>query len=191
MKKPEKRDEIIRAALEVIAEYGFHGSPMALIAEKAGVGAGTIYLYFESKDVLINEVFKEIEKEIIAVLMENHTVGKDLREKFLHFSTLLLNYFITHPIHFRYVEQYHNSPYGVSLRRERMLSKSEDIDIFREIFEEGIAQQVLKDFSLPVLYALAFGPLITLIRDHILGIIVLDNSLIRQTMAACWDGIKR
>ena len=41
MIKPEKRDEIVRAALELIAEKGFHASPMAELAKRAGVGAGT------------------------------------------------------------------------------------------------------------------------------------------------------
>ena len=41
MSKPDKRDEVVRAALELIAELGFHGAPMAMIAERAGVGAGT------------------------------------------------------------------------------------------------------------------------------------------------------
>ncbi|HEX9079899.1 MAG TPA: helix-turn-helix domain-containing protein, partial [Desulfuromonadaceae bacterium] len=43
MAKPDKRKEILRATLELIAEQGFHGAPMAMIAEKAGVAAGTIY----------------------------------------------------------------------------------------------------------------------------------------------------
>jgi len=69
MSKPEKRDEIIRAALELIAEHGFHGAPMAMIADKAGVGAGTIYRYFENKDVLIAELYRELEERIYAAVL--------------------------------------------------------------------------------------------------------------------------
>jgi AcrR family transcriptional regulator len=43
MTKPDKREDIVWAAMELIAEHGFHGAPMAMIAERAGVGAGTIY----------------------------------------------------------------------------------------------------------------------------------------------------
>ena len=57
MAKTDKREDILRAALELIAEHGFHGAPMAMIAERAGVGAGTIYRYFENKDVLIAELY--------------------------------------------------------------------------------------------------------------------------------------
>jgi hypothetical protein len=71
------------------------------------------------------------------------------------------------------------------------LGKSTDIDIFKELFEEGISQQVLKDFPLPILFALAFGPLIDLARCHILNFINLDAEMIKQTMEACWDGIKK
>jgi hypothetical protein len=79
----------------------------------------------------------------------------------------------------------------VSFRRDRILRKNDDQDIFKALFEEGIAQQVLKDLPLFVHFALAFGPLISLARDHILGLTILDDALIAQAIAACWDGIKR
>lgn len=194
MTKPEKRDEIVRAALELIAEHGFHGAPMAMIADRAGVGAGTIYRYFENKDVLITELYGELEDKIHAVLLKGYTTGKPIRERFLHLGTALLRFFIENPLDFRYLEQFHNSPYGVAVRRDKILGKrdkSGGCDIFRELFDEGVAQQIMKDFPLVILFALAFGPLLAVARDHILGFVTLDDSLIGQTIGACWDGVKR
>ena len=191
MEKSDRRGDIIGAALELIAKHGFHGAPMARIAEKAGVGAGTIYRYFENKDRLIMEIFRNLEDQIMAVLHEEYPAGRPIRERFLYLGTVLLKYFIEHPLHFHYVEQYHNSPYGVSLRRDRLLGKSAGPDIFKQLFEDGIAQQVLKELPLFVLFALAFGPLLALARDHILGFAVLEEPLIVQSIEACWDGIKR
>ena len=191
MKTSDKRGDIMQAALELIAEQGFHGAPMAEIAEKAGVAAGTIYRYFENKEVLIPELHRELEEKISATLREGYPVERPLRERFLYLIRELLRYFITNPLHFRYMEQYFNSPYGISLRRDRLLGKSGKHDILMEIFEEGIEQQVLKEFPKAVLFSLAFGPLIFLMRDHILGFIVLDEALIKQTTEACWDAIKR
>lgn len=82
MKTPTKRDEILQAALELIAEHGFHGAPMAMIAEKAGVGAGTIYRYFETKDVLIRQLFDELKGNIMAALLAGHPTGRPSRERF-------------------------------------------------------------------------------------------------------------
>ena len=115
MVKPGKRDEIVRAALELIAEHGFHDAPMALIANRAGVAAGTIYRYFENKDVLINELYREVEEKLYAVLLEGYATEKPVRERFLHLGTALLRYFIENPLDFKYLEQFHNSPYGVAV----------------------------------------------------------------------------
>jgi AcrR family transcriptional regulator len=191
MSKPDKRDEIVRAALELIAENGFHGAPMAMIAEKAGVGAGTIYRYFENKEVLINELYQELEQRLFADLMQGYCQDKPIRERFIHLGTAILRYCISNPLDFRYLEQFHNSPYGVVHRRDKIFGEADEQDVYRELFEKGVAQQVIKELPLVVLFALAFGPLITVARDHILGFVVLDEALIRQTIAACWDGLKR
>ncbi|CAG0987866.1 HTH-type transcriptional repressor Bm3R1 [Geobacteraceae bacterium] len=191
MSKVEKRDEIFRAALELIAEHGFHGAPMAMIAERAGVGAGTIYRYFENKDVLITELYSEIEGRIYPVIMEGYPEIKAFRERFLHLGTALLRYFIENPLDFRYLEQFHNSPYGVEFRRDRLLGEIEERFVFRELFEVGIAQQVMKDVPLAILFALAFGPLLSVARDHILGFVTLDDDLIARTIEACWDAVRR
>jgi TetR/AcrR family transcriptional regulator, repressor of fatR-cypB operon len=191
MSKPEKRDEIIRAALELIAEHGFHGAPMAMIAERAGVGAGTIYRYFENKDVLITELYRELEERLYTVITEGYATEKPFRERFLHLGTALLRFFIRNPLDFRYLEQFHNSPYGTELRRDKIMGKKGGCDVFRELFEDGASQQVMKDLPLTILFALAFGPLLAVARDHILGFISLDDALISRTVEACWDGIRR
>ena len=188
--KPDKRDEIFRAALEVIAEHGFHAAPMAIIAQRAGVGAGTIYRYFESKEVLINELYHTIEKKIYPVLLEQYVPEKPLKERFEHLCTTLLQYFIDNPLDFSYLEQFHNSPFGVIVRRERILGTGNS-DLYRVLFDEAIAKQVMKELPLAVLYALTFGPLTFVARDHIHGFVHLDDELISRTIGACWDCLKR
>jgi AcrR family transcriptional regulator len=189
MAKLDKRDEIVRASLELIAEHGFHGAPMAMIAERAGVGAGTIYRYFENKDVLIIELYRDLEEKIYPVILVGYMPEKPIRERFLHLGAALLHYFIENPLDFRFLEQFHNSPYGVEHRRDKILGKKEGCDLFRELFEEGVTQQEMKDFPLVILFALSFGPLLAVARDHIFGFIVLEDILISQTVEACWDAI--
>lgn len=194
MTNSDKRADIIQAALELIAERGFHDAPMSEIAEKAQVAAGTIYRYFENKDVLINELFQEMEDKLTEVLLANYPLGKPVKEQFFHVFGGLCRYLIAHPLDFRYMEQYFNSPYGISKRRDKLLGKNsshDDHDKLRGIFEEGISQQILKDLPVVVLSSLAIGPLLYLIRDHTFGFVVLEESLIRQITEACWDAIKR
>jgi len=51
--KDLKRRDIARAAMGVFSERGFDATSMSMVAGSAGVGKGTIYEYFDSKDEMI------------------------------------------------------------------------------------------------------------------------------------------
>jgi TetR/AcrR family fatty acid metabolism transcriptional regulator len=58
-----KRDAILRAAIDVFAERGFFNAQVADVARAAGVAAGTVYLYFKSKDDLLVSIFERSMRE--------------------------------------------------------------------------------------------------------------------------------
>jgi TetR/AcrR family fatty acid metabolism transcriptional regulator len=64
--KADKRDAILRAAIETFAARGFFAAQVADVARTAGVAAGTVYLYFRGKDDLLISVFDRAMKEAIA-----------------------------------------------------------------------------------------------------------------------------
>src|SRR5213592_3037964 len=61
----DKRDAILRAATDVFAARGFFNSQVADVARAAGVAAGTVYLYFRSKDDLLVSIFERTMREAI------------------------------------------------------------------------------------------------------------------------------
>jgi TetR/AcrR family transcriptional regulator, repressor of fatR-cypB operon len=187
--KTDKRKKIIKAALLLLTKHGFHAAPMSMIADKAGVGTGTIYTYFKDKDALINAIFCDIEEEIVDYLGKGLFESLTVKEKFIRFWTMLLNYLLMHPVNFGYLEQFHNSPFGTSLRRDRISGKDDEPSVFVDIIKEGIAKGGIKDMPVPLLTALAFGPIIMMARDQELGFIKLDETLIKQCAEACWDSI--
>jgi TetR/AcrR family fatty acid metabolism transcriptional regulator len=62
----DKREAILRAATHVFAAKGFFQSQVADVARAAGVAAGTVYLYFRSKDDLLTSLFERTMKEALA-----------------------------------------------------------------------------------------------------------------------------
>jgi TetR/AcrR family fatty acid metabolism transcriptional regulator len=62
----DKRESILRAATHVFARHGFFQSQVADIAREAGVAAGTVYLYFRSKDDLLVSLFERTMRDAIA-----------------------------------------------------------------------------------------------------------------------------
>jgi AcrR family transcriptional regulator len=192
MVQSEKRQKILHATLAMIAEHGFHGAPIADIADRAGVGAGTIYRYFTTKDILITELFQQLHDKIYTRLLKGYEANKPLRERFVHLSTSLLHFFVANPLEFRFLEQYLSSPYSILFWQNLNQGKGEaGLFLYHRLFEEAVAQKIMKDLSLNIFFALAFGPLLVMAREHILGFIVLDEVLITGTIKACWDAIKR
>lgn len=57
--EPEKRRQILHAAIRVFAEKGYHGCRIADVAKAAGVAYGLVYHYFQNKDELLESVFDE------------------------------------------------------------------------------------------------------------------------------------
>lgn len=55
--KAAKRQEILEAAIAVFREKGYHAAKMADIAVAAGMGKGTLYEYFPTKEALPKEIF--------------------------------------------------------------------------------------------------------------------------------------
>jgi TetR/AcrR family transcriptional regulator, fatty acid metabolism regulator protein len=62
-----KRDAILRAAIDVFADHGYFNAQVADVARAAGVAAGTVYLYFKSKDDLLVSIFERSMREGLAI----------------------------------------------------------------------------------------------------------------------------
>ncbi|WP_405581962.1 TetR/AcrR family transcriptional regulator [Streptomyces sp. NBC_01092] len=59
VRSEERRAEIVRAALEVIAERGYRGASLGAVAERVGLTQQGLLHYFPTKDALLVAVLKE------------------------------------------------------------------------------------------------------------------------------------
>jgi len=107
---PVKKLAIFEAAINLIAEHGFHNSPTAKIAEEAGIGIGTLYRYFKSKEQLINELFQYVEEEINLYITEGFNPDSPVREQFFQLSKKYIHFSLENPKDFNFFNQYIDSP---------------------------------------------------------------------------------
>ncbi|MEO8111987.1 MAG: TetR/AcrR family transcriptional regulator [Ginsengibacter sp.] len=56
--KENRRSEILEAALTVFAESGYNGATINMIADEAAISKGLLYNYFESKEILLDNLLK-------------------------------------------------------------------------------------------------------------------------------------
>lgn len=183
----DKRSAILQAALEIFADNGFHSAPTSLIAQKAGVGAGTIYRYFESKDDLIKVLQQEIDVKLKPAIQEGYNPDDTVKANFLRLHGNLLQYLLAHRNECRFLEQFYNSPYGLEKKRE----VSSCGNLFTDLQHRGVKEKVIKDLPSGTLFALSFGPLVVLTRDHHNGLMVATEDTIAAVLEGCWDAVKR
>ena len=78
---PDRRTQILRAAMICFAKRGFHQASMHDISAEAGISVGLIYRYFENKDAVISAMADEHKREIHDVL-ERARLAPTLLEAF-------------------------------------------------------------------------------------------------------------
>ncbi len=84
--KEEKKAKILEASLKIFSKNGFNNTKISDIAEEAGIGKGTIYEYFKSKDELFTASFyyfmEKFEEGISLQLFRIHEPLEKLRAYF-------------------------------------------------------------------------------------------------------------
>jgi TetR/AcrR family fatty acid metabolism transcriptional regulator len=93
MRDPDKPEQIIQAAVRVFARKGYFSSRVSDIAREAGIAAGTIYLYFETKEDILITLFRDKMSVFVsslrrAIADEPDAVAKVRRLVRLHFEML-------------------------------------------------------------------------------------------------------
>ncbi|MGN0903424.1 MAG: TetR/AcrR family transcriptional regulator [Succinivibrio sp.] len=58
-RKDSRPDDIIKVALSLFVSKGFYKTTLADIAQKAGIGRSTIYLYFDDKNDLLRKAVQQ------------------------------------------------------------------------------------------------------------------------------------
>lgn len=93
MRDPDKPQQIIEAAVRVFARKGYYNSRVSDIAREAGIAAGTIYLYFKTKDDILVTLFRDKMADFVdtvrkAIAVEPDAASKVRRLVSLHFRIL-------------------------------------------------------------------------------------------------------
>src|SRR5258708_23313779 len=86
--------DICRATLHLVKEKGLSGITMGQIAKEAGLATGTVYIYFTSKDELINSLFTTCRKGSAAIYFKDFDPAAPFRTGF---RTIWMNIF-PHPM---------------------------------------------------------------------------------------------
>ncbi len=91
-KKSKKHDLIVRTAQKIFAYFGVRKATIDEIAKTAGIGKGTIYNYFNSKEELFAVVVKREEEELKEQITKNINTADSATDKLILFFTTKIKY---------------------------------------------------------------------------------------------------
>jgi AcrR family transcriptional regulator len=185
--KGDKREAILQAALELIAEHGLQHTPMSLISKRARASAGIIYHYFESKDDLLESLYLRVKGDMGRAWLAADDPQQPLARRFQSLLLVIFRYCIAHPQEVAFLEQYESfpqaKPHDVQLQE-----KAKTLD---SLIEDLRTQDLLKDLPLEVIGEFTLGMALRLARLSAAGVVSLDEATLTGVARACWDAIAR
>jgi TetR/AcrR family transcriptional regulator, fatty acid metabolism regulator protein len=97
-KAGNKEQDIIDASIAVFSEEGYNEAKMHHIAEKAGIGIGTVYLYFRNKERILLRVFEIVWNDLYSIVSGIKMRGDlDPMEKMDRLIDSVFGYFAKYP----------------------------------------------------------------------------------------------
>lgn len=182
----DKKELIINAALKLFVENGFHGTATAKIAQEAGVANGTLFQYFKTKDELVIVLYSHIKEELAAYVAKNTADNADIKETIKTQVLSTLYWALDNPTKFRFVQQFHSSPYIGKIEQD-LITKHVEPHIL--LIQKGIEQGVLKSIPADLIY--------TLLSNQVFGLYQFITSqeiskakqkkIIQTTFDMLWD----
>jgi TetR/AcrR family transcriptional regulator, repressor of fatR-cypB operon len=182
----DKRRRILDAALRAFAERGFHGTSVPEVADAAGVGTGTLYRYFEHKEALVNEVYRDSKLRLRAALLDGMAApdtykSNDAERWFAELWRRLGSFANAEPEAFRFLEMQDHVAYLDAESRQIELSVIGPLFLAGKRFRDQTTGA-----PIDILIALAWGAFVGLVKASKLGYLALDDKRLEQAGAACW-----
>lgn len=180
--RQDKRAAALHATLALIAEQGFHATPMSQIAVRANIGVGTIYRYFSGKDDLINSLYVDVKTKVARHILKNYSETDPVAACFSRMMSDTVLYFIQNPLELSFTEQYENSPLITSASREEGARISLPVT---KLFSRAHQQGLLKDLPIDTLGSMISGATISLAKLYRFK--TPDQATLNKAVDAIWD----
>lgn len=139
---PIKQERIIKAVFTVTGTQGLAGISIAGISNEAGVGAGTLYTYFKSKEEIIQTAYSSVEDKMTQKMFEQFEIQLPVKQSLKKVYVNMLNYRLNNYNETVFIDQYIQSNY-IQLNFSKQMAEFEKqnkplYDLLKKGQNEGI-----------------------------------------------------
>ncbi len=181
-----KREQIMRTAMTLFIEQGFHGTSVQMIASQVGMATGSLYRYFDGKDELIRAIYRKAVEEMLVRLFEGVDLAQigypSYRRMWLNAASAISGN--SNVILFK--ELYERSPFFTEAEKAWTDICWQPLDDF---FAQGVRQGLFLDLPSHLLGALSLATVQCVMHKHRFYDVDLTDTLKEQMAAASWKAI--
>ncbi|MDH7479625.1 MAG: TetR/AcrR family transcriptional regulator [Syntrophomonadaceae bacterium] len=149
----ERRQVLLECALDLFVERGYFNTPIRQIIARSGLGTGTFYNYFASKEDILKTLLEEFAAQIISSVKNYYTKEQDLYKRFIETKRVNMEVFAQN----QKLTEIYCRVAGASDVIDSSLKQFEDrlIEFFSRNIEYGIKQGAFKNVAaVPLAYGI-------------------------------------
>lgn len=109
-KDDEKEQRIRKSVITLTLKEGFNGTSIAKIAKMAGVSPATVYIYYENKEDMLQDIYLRYSEEVFDYLLSGIRCDMDPAQLIETLIRRYYSYMTHHPEAFCFVEQFSACP---------------------------------------------------------------------------------
>lgn len=188
MKDLNKIDLIFGAGLKLITREGIAGLTMSKLAKSAGIATGTLYIYFRSKEDMLNSLYQKLNIESNERFMRGYSTEEPWYNGFRKVWFNYLKHRIEHFEESVFLEQYYRSPF-ITVAQKKMAEsmKAPVHQMIRRGKNEGLVREDVDD---EMLFLSMLGFIRELADEHVTGVYDLNEERIEKAFSLSWGSIK-
>ena len=182
-----KKKDIFDATLALIVEDGMQAITLSKILDRAGVGSGTLYNYFSSKDELLYELFQQIMQKMSDSIIIGYDKNADVRLRFNHLLNGYLDYVIQNYDENNFISQYSHLLHKI---KPEDCYTNDFTTALGETFKAGQNQRIILDMEIPILIQIVTGILISVVNGYKSNKYELDDEKKKNILNICWNSVR-
>lgn len=184
---PERRMQFLEAALKLFVARGVKDTSTAEIAREAGTAAGTLFLYFPTKQDLINELTLLIARQQAERIKSLIDPAMGARETFLTIWESSITWFFENLPAYNYIQQVRDS--GI-IGEAVVMETNTYFDFYYLAIQKGLDEGVVKTYPVELIGGFLYQDIVAVM--NLLKVQPQAEqraNLIRQGFQIFWDGI--
>lgn len=187
-KSNEKRIALLNATLHLVNNNGFHDAPMSKIAKMAGVSPATIYIYFENKQDLINQLYLETKASFSDYAFMDYSENLPVQKGFEQIWRNIAHFKLHQINEADFLSQCDNINTMIddASRQEGL----KNLQPLLDLWERGQKEGIIKSISPYLLYAFTIYPLAFLMTMQKRNDFELTEEKLTEAFDSAWNSIK-